>query len=166
MITLQRTLATAAAILMLIAMWPGQEARAIPASLLMFYGEPLKKSVLVSGDDARAFGDLQQTGSAAPSTAGRNFIAVAIFYGPANDPAVRGVPPDQLTPQMAWQHGRYYPATAKDPALFLVTNMQVKQMKMATAPMPDANTRFISMGPLSPNALAVLKRLGIPTQSK
>src|SRR5437667_257978 len=107
MINSKRTLATAAAVLILIAMWPGQQARAIPASVLMFYGEPLKKSVLVTGEDARAFGDLQQgSGSAAPSTTGRSFITVAIFYGPANNPAVNGTPVDQLTPQMAWQHGR------------------------------------------------------------
>src|SRR5580765_5265772 len=119
----KRMLAIPLAVLVLLALWPGQPMRAMPASLLMFYGEPLKKSVLVSGEDARAFGDLQQNGSAAPSTTGRAFISVAIFFGPPNDPAVNHVPVDQLTPQMAWLHGRYYPATADQPALFLVTRM-------------------------------------------
>src|SRR5262245_14073413 len=97
-----RRAATVVTALLLIAMWPHQRTQAFPASLLMFYGEPLKKSVLVSGDDARAFGDLQQRGTTPPSTAGRAFITVAIFYGPANDPAVNRVPVEQLTPKMAW----------------------------------------------------------------
>lgn len=155
----KRMLATTVAVLILIAIWPVQHLRAMPASVLIFYGEPLKKSVLVSGDDARTFGDLQQTGSAAPSTAGRVFISVAIFVGPTSNPAGTGVPMDQLTPQMAWQHGRYYPATADQPALFLVTRLERK----AAQGMPDANSTFVSMGPVSPAAIAVLKRLGIPT---
>src|SRR6185436_3145351 len=141
----RRMLATVAAVLVLIAMWPGQRMQALPASLLMFYGEPLKKSVLVTGDDARAFGDLQRTGSTPPSTTGRAFIAVAIFYGPPSNPAVNGVPVEKLTPQMAWQHGRYYPATADLPAMLLVTRMDTK----AAQGMPGPNAMFVDIGPLS-----------------
>ena len=155
----KRTLVTVTAALILIGIWPGQRTDAMPASLLMFYGDPLKKPVLVSGDDARAFGDLQLNGSAPPPTTGRTFIKVAIFYGPADDPAVNRVPVDRLTPQMAWQHGRFYPATAGQPALLVVARMQVK----ATQTLPDDRTMLATMGPVSPSAVAVLKRLGIPT---
>jgi hypothetical protein len=91
----------------------------------------------------------------------RSSISVAIFYGPANDPAVNHVPVDKLTPEMGWQQGRYYPATPTQPAILLVTRMDAKASR--AIPAPTDTSSFVSIGPLPPAAIDVLKRLGIPT---
>lgn len=132
---------------------------ALGPTVLMFYGEPLKKPVLVTGADVAAFGDMLLTPTTAPAPeARRTFIMVALFWGPPNNPANNGVPVDQLTPQMAWQHGRLYPATTTQPAL-LLTDRFVKAVQ-ATAPTRDS--AYDCGGPLSAAAVALLQRLGIP----
>lgn len=138
-----------------------QPLQALGPTVLMFYGEPLTKPVLVAGEDANAFPDrslLGQTTVTAKDTAGRSFIKVALFWGLPGDPARNGTPLAQLTPQMAAQHGRFYPATATQPALLLTA----QYMKQAQGDLPDERTVFNSGGPVAPAALAVLQRLGIP----
>jgi hypothetical protein len=128
---------------------------------MIFYGEPLKKQVIVSGPDIVLFGDLTQP-LAPTETANRTFIAVALFWGLASNPAGNGVPIAELTPAMASQHGRYYPATATQPAAIMMTSM----MKYMAQPPPDASrgvAPFVWGGPVPAPAVALLKRLGIPT---
>ena len=159
MITPRRTLATSFAILALVLAWSGR-LLAVGPSVLMFYGDPLKKPVLVSGSDAAAFDNMLGSASVSESDlAGRTPISVALFWGPATNPANNGVPIDQLKPEMAMQHGRYYPPTATKPAVILVT--QFTKMVQPSAPSSSAAYNF--GGPLSSNAVAVLKRLGVPT---
>jgi hypothetical protein len=153
-----RTLAAAAVALLVLHVQP---LHAIGPTVLMFYGDPLKKPVLVTGADAGVFADvLRPTTVTAKDTTGRSYISVALFWGSAADPAANGVPLAQLTPQMAWQHGRLYAATASQPAL-LVTTAFLKQAQ--AVPGQNEGGVFVSGGPLQPNALAVLQRLGIPT---
>lgn len=152
-----RTIAIAALAFLAVHVQPLQ---AIGPTVLMFYGEPLKKPVFVTGDDAAAFPEtlvLRPTTVPAKDTAGRSFISVALFWGLATDPARNGTPLAQLTPQMASQHARFYPATASQPALLLTT-----QFLKAVQDVPDEHTVFSSGGPLTPAALAVLRRLGLP----
>jgi hypothetical protein len=136
-----------------------QPLQAIGPTVLMFYGEPLKKPVLVTGVDTGAFADvLRLTTVTAAETTGRTYLNVALFWGSPADPAANGVPIAQLTPQMAWQHGRFYPATARQPALLLTAQFMKKAQGV-----PDDHTVFNSGGALAPSAIAVLQRLGIPT---
>ena len=136
---------------------------ALGPTVLMFYGAPLKKPVLVTGADTREFGEeLLRPIQVAPVDPARPYISVALYYGQASDPAGNGVPIDKLTPEMAWQHARFYPATATSPATMRVAAF----MKMAAArgptPVPTNDAAFNGSAPVSPAALAVLQRLGIP----
>jgi hypothetical protein len=135
---------------------------AIGPTVLMFYGSPLKHSVFVTGADAGLFGDLVRPSTvAATETAGRPFVNVALFWGSPADPAVNGVRTlAELTPDMAWQHGRFYPATATQPALLLATAFTKRPQP---TPAPTENTAFVCGGALPPSAVAVLERVGIPT---
>jgi hypothetical protein len=135
---------------------------ALPPTVLMFYGAPLKKPILVTGTETAVFTNLldaSRIGSA--ETISGSYISVALFWGPPSDPAVNRVPVAQLTPQMAWQHGRYYVATASRPAMLLVTQMS---KGIQAVPPETAGKAFIWGGQLSADAVAVLKRLGIPTR--
>ena len=156
----KRILTIAGVALMLVTLW-GQRALAIGPTVMIFYGEPLKKQVIISGKDIDLFGDLTQPVRSAPTT-GRTFITVALFWGLESNPAGNGVPIAQLTPAMASQHGRYYPATATEPAWIIMTT----PMKQASQPPPSARqgtAPYVWGGPLPSEAVALLKRLGIPT---
>jgi hypothetical protein len=157
----RRILTIAVVALLLVAAWPGQRALAIGPTVIIFYGEPLKKQVVISGRDITLFGDLTHPLPPMP-TSGRTFITVALFWGLASNPAGNGVPIAELTPAMASQHGRYYPATATQPAAIMMTTTA----KGIAQPPPDASrgtTPFVWGGPLPVEAVALLKRLGIPT---
>ena len=105
---------------------------------------------------------LAQTDVAVSDTVGRKPINVALFWGPASNPANNGVPLADLKPEMAWQHGRYYPATATKAAVLLVTALTQKGTQAMPPPTAGPST-FTWGGALSADAVAVLKRLGIPT---
>jgi hypothetical protein len=62
-----------------------------------------------------------------------------------------------LKPEMAWQHGRFYPPTARHAAVLLTTLFT----KRAQGPAPDAMAAFSGGGPVPPAALDVLARAGI-----
>jgi hypothetical protein len=135
------------------------QAQGLGPTLMMFYGEPLTKPVHIAGADIATFGSLVHGGPPRThDTAGRTFISVALFWGPTSNPAMNRVPIAQLTPQMAGQHGRFYPATATQPALLIFTTL----MKQAQA-VPTESGLYGWGGPISPAAVAVLKRAGIPT---
>jgi hypothetical protein len=66
-----------------------------------------------------------------------------------------------LKPEMAWQHGRLYLATATQPAAFVTTRFEKASQKV-----PGAGNAgvYTGGGALSQQALAVLSRLGVPTR--
>jgi hypothetical protein len=131
---------------------------AIGPTVLMFYGAPLKAPVLVTGADTALFPDLLKASDVPLLEAqGRPFIAVAMFWGPSSDPAANGTKLADLRPEMAWQHGRFYPATATKPALLLATPFAKGRPHDA----PGEGGIYTWGGAVSPNALAILKRLGI-----
>jgi len=139
-----------------------QRVLAVPPAVMMFHGEPLANPIFVTGKDTLPFGDLftPLRQATRPSLDGRKFVSVAIFSGPIDNPAHNGTPLARLTPQMATQHARLYFATATLPAVMMVTDY-LKQM--SGVPPPDATGEYRSPHVLSPEALAVLKRLGVPT---
>jgi hypothetical protein len=159
MITPRRTLATILVMFAMLVTWTSRVS-AIGPTVLMFYGDPLKKPVMVTGADAALFDNL--VGSAtigAGDTTGRSFITVALFWGPVSNPANNGVALANLKPEMAMQHGRFYAATATKPALLLVTQFT----KSVQSTVPTAESVYTGGGSVSPAALAALKRLGIQT---
>lgn len=125
---------------------------ALGPSVLMFYGGSLASPVFVTGADAGLFGNLLAASNVPQKDmAGRSYLKVAAFWGPASDPALRGTRAlADLRPDMAWQHGKYYPATATQPAVLVVTPLHVKR----ASGLPDFEhaALFSWGGALSPGA--------------
>jgi hypothetical protein len=137
--------------------------QAIGPTVMMFYGGTLPKPVFVTGADTAAFGDLLRPATMSANDLGnRPYVSVALFWGPANDPALNGRPVAELTPEMAWQHGRLYFATTSQPAVLLVTQLTKSTQAI---PAPTAGATFSRGGPIPDTALVVLKRLGITAAS-
>ena len=130
-----------------------QRADAIGPSLLMFYGGTLAAPVFVSGADANQFSNLL---TPSPITekeiAGRSYLKVAVFWGTQANPTGRGVALADLKPEMAWQHGKYYPAAGSKPAVLLVS--AIRDKKEARPPDYSETATFPWGGPLSPAAAA------------
>jgi hypothetical protein len=147
----------------LVLMIVSQTLHAQGASVLMFYGGTLKAPVLLTGEDAAAFNNVSTRASMTVADMGdRPYIPVALYWGSRTDPASNGTPLAALKPEMAWQHGRFYPAAAGKPAVLLTTEL-TKQMATNTHPfpVPSDGAAFIWGGPVSESALAVLKRVGV-----
>lgn len=132
---------------------------AIAPTIMMFYGGTLKQPVFVTGRDTASFGDLFHPAAVTGKDMGnRAYLSVALFLGPEADPFAKGTKPlSELTPQMAWQHARFYPATASQPAALLETPLMKGRQ-----PVPTDAAAFVWGGPVPPAGLAVLRRLGIP----
>src|SRR5215204_668140 len=100
----------------------GRPVQAIGPSVLMIYGGKLPAPVFVTGSDANLFGDLLTPSRvASKDTDGRSYFKVAVFWGTQANPTGHGVPLANLKPEMAWQHGKYYPAVGTKPAVLIVT---------------------------------------------
>ena len=153
----KRTWATAVATIGLM-LSGGANVGAIGPTVMMFHGPPLKAPVFVTGADTSVFGDLHRpAGAAARNLEGRAFVAVALFWGPASDPALRGIRDlKDLTPAMAWQHGRFYPPQAGAPAVFLTTAFTKGVQKL-----PATGGEFVNGGVVSSEALVILRRVGV-----
>jgi hypothetical protein len=139
---------------------------ALGPTVLMFYGGSLKAPVYVSGQDAGAFGDLLTPARVPPrDVAGRPYLKVAAFWGPLSDPALKGIRVlTDLTPEMAWQHGKLFPPTATQPAVLLVTPLHVKNIQAVPDFADDG--RFSWGGALSPTALVVLQKASVVSATK
>jgi hypothetical protein len=132
-----------------------QRVQAIGPSVLMFYGGKLQTPVLVTGAEANLFGDLLTPSKVAPADiAGRTYLKVAVFWGTQANPTGLGVKLSDLKPEMAWQHGKYYPATGSKPAVLIVTTVHKKTAQRA----PDftQDESFVWGGALSPAAAAAV----------
>ena len=81
----------------------------------------------------------------------RAYVNLAIFWGRYDA--------DQLRPESASQHGRFYPATASEPAVVVVT---VPDMQKRSNPIPSELAGFAAAWTLSPQELSTLKSLGFP----
>jgi hypothetical protein len=81
----------------------------------------------------------------------RPYVNLAIFWGQYD--------PDQLKPEHASQHGRFYPPTAFEPAVVVTT---VPDMQKKSNPIPEELRGFTAGWTLSPQELTTLKGLGFP----
>ena len=81
----------------------------------------------------------------------RPYVNLAIFWGRYDA--------DQLKPESASQHGRFYPPTATEPAIVVTT---VPDMQKKPNPIPTDLERFAAAWTLSPQELSALKSLGFP----
>ena len=138
---------------------------AISPSAVMVYGEKLAQPVLLRPTDPAdfpAFGLLWwRAGSYANPTPidqqlwsglkNRPYVSLAIFWGRYDS--------DQLKPENASQHGRFYPATASQPAIVVTT---VPDMQNKSNPIPSDLERFAAAWTLSSQELSTLKTLGFP----
>jgi hypothetical protein len=129
-------------------------------TVLMFYGSTLTKPVIVSGADAMTFRGLITPASISARDLGdRSYVPVALFWASRLDPARNGTRAySDLTPEMAWQHGRFYPPAPGKPAVLLVTKLAKRAQPV---PLPSDAAAFIWGGPVSPAALEMLERLGV-----
>jgi len=144
------TLVLAAALLIISG---AQRADALGPSLLMFYGGTLPGPVYITGADANLFGDLL-TASTVPAKdlEGRPYLKVATFWGTQANPTGHGIPLADLKPEMAWQHGKYYPAAGAKPAVLVVTPLDKKGARVP--PSFDNDALFPWGGALSKAAAA------------
>jgi len=151
---LRSIVAALAAVVLVFAL--GRRVEAIGPSVLMFYGGTLAAPVFVTGAEANLFGDLLTPSKVAvKETEGRAYLKVAVFWGTQANPTGLGVALKDLKPEMAWQHGKYYPATASKPAVLVVTTLH----KKASQSVPDfADDQLFSWGgALSPAATTAVK---------
>jgi hypothetical protein len=141
---------------------------AVSPSAVIVYGEKLAQPILLraaSPADYPAFGILWwQAGSYSHPTRtvqgdaqlisslrNRPYVNLAIFWGQYE--------PNQLKPENASQHGRFYLPTASEPAVVVST---VPDMQKKSNPIPKELGGFFAVWTLSPQDLTTLKGLGFP----
>jgi hypothetical protein len=141
---------------------------AISPSAVLVYGEKLAQSTLLrpaSPEDFPAFGLLWwQAGRYSNPTRtvqgdpqllsdlkNRPYVNLAIFWGRYEA--------NEFKPENASQHGRFYPPTASDPALVVVT---APDMQKKANPIPKELEGFRAVWTLSPQDLTTIKGLGFP----
>jgi hypothetical protein len=128
-------------------------------TVMMFYGGALKAPVTVSGQDVDAFGDFMRKSTVTVADLGtRPFMNVALFWGSLRDPANNGTPIARLTPEMAWQHGRFYPPSGAQPAVLLTTQFTKAAQPV---PVPSSGSAFVGGGVVPDTALPLLRKLGL-----
>jgi hypothetical protein len=147
---------------------PSTPASAISPSAVMVYGETLGQPILLrpaSPADFPAFGLLWwQAGAYRQPTRtvqgdpellsalrNRPYVSLAIFWGRYE--------PEELKPENASQHGRFYPPTAAGPAVVVST---VPDMQKKSNAVPQELRGFAAVWTLSPQELTTLKNLGFP----
>lgn len=130
----------------------------IGPTVMMFHGAPLAKPVYITGTETDAFGNLHATSSVPAASLDGPYISVALFWGPPSDPAVNGTTRlEDLRPEMAWQHGRLYAATASRPAVLMTTLFTKRAQGVA----PPNATSYSGGGPVPAAAVSVLQRHGL-----
>ena len=128
-------------------------------TVMMFYGGTLTKPIVVSGPDVEAFGDVTRRSTITVAALGaRPYLDVAMFWGPLRDPANNGTPLSGLTPQMAWQHGRFYPPSGTQPAVLLTTQLTKSTQPV---PLPANGQAFTGGGEVPATALPLMRTLGL-----
>ena len=141
---------------------------AISPSAVMVYGEKLGPPIVLrpaSPADFPAFGllwwnagsylhptrTLQGDPQLLSDLSKRSYVNLAIFWGRYDA--------DQLKPENASQHGRFYLPTASEPAVVVST---VPDMQKKSNPIPHELKGFAAAWILSPQELTTLKGLGFP----
>lgn len=155
--SIMRTGACAAVLIVLAA----RPVLAIRPVIIMFYGGALKQPVFVT--DTMVFHDLENpTTITARELGGREYLSVAMFWGTQWERYLaEGKPVGSLTPEMAGQHGRFYPATSDRPAVLLQTKPQ-----LAARPVPRDSVVLDWGGELEPSWLPFLLAKGVPAAAR
>ena len=152
-----RGLRTIAALLVFVL--AGAALHAQQATVIMFYGGDWKDKILLTDADAASFKNLlTETPISIKEMGDRPYRTVAVFWGSRSDPARNGKSIAELTPDMAWQHGRLYPPQTGKPAVLLVTRLTKFSQPV---PLPSNDSAFVWGGPVSDASLAVLKQRAI-----
>lgn len=143
-----------AAVLIVVAARPVMAIRPV---IIMFYGGALKQPVFVT--DTMVFHDLENpTSITARDMGGREYLSVAMFWGTQWERYLaQGKPLGSLTPEMAGQHGRFYPATSDRPAVLLQNRPQ-----LAARPVFQDAGALDWGGELAPSWLPFLLSKGVP----
>jgi hypothetical protein len=141
---------------------------AVSPSAVMVYGEKLEQPILLrpaGPADFPAFGLLWWKAGAysrptrtvqgdpelLSSLSKRPYVNLAIFWGSYD--------PDQLKPEHASQHGRFYLPTASEPAIVVST---IPDMQKKSNPIPRELGGFAAAWTLGRQELTTLKGLGFP----
>ena len=143
--------------------WPEvNEARFISPRIIMFYGDPLRSPIYITGQDSRVLHDIENpTDLRASEFSTRRFIKMAMFWGTQWDPYYFGKQSLKgLTPDKAGQHGRLY--LGGDESSVPVVLQTVPRIQPFAIP-SDSNA-FSWGGPLPAESVAVLRRYGVPTR--
>jgi hypothetical protein len=122
--------------------------------LMMVYGPPLSKPIVLQDwrENLTVMVGLERTNIDPGELEGRPYLKMALFWGPRWVEYVEeGRPLDALRPEQANQHARFYPATEDEPALITFGSSKFG---------PGVIRR------VEPEALAVLARHGIPVRSE
>jgi hypothetical protein len=153
---------------LLLAAFSSTPVLAISPSAVLVYGEKLAQPTLLrpgSPQDFPAFGLLWwNAGSYARPTRtvqgdpqllsalkNRLYVNLAIFWGQYEA--------NQFKPENASQHGRFYPPTASEPAIVVVT---APDMQKKANPIPKELDGFRGVWTLSPQELTQVKGIGFP----
>jgi hypothetical protein len=138
-----------------------QPAFAIRPVVIMFYGEPLRQPVFLT--DTMVFHDLENpTAITSKDVAGREYLRVAMFWGTQWNQYLSGERPlRSLTPEMASQHGRFYPATSDRSAVLLQTKPQLERM-----PIPEDPSVLTWGGVLDASWIDGLVARGVPAKRR
>jgi len=145
-----------------VACWTAtNEAMFISPRIIMFYGEPLRAPIYITGEHSRMFHDIEDpTELRVSGFSNRRFIKVAMFWGTQWDPYYFGkLPLKGLTPDMAGQHGRLYLADREGMPFLLQTVPRLKPV-----PLPTDPNDFSWGGPVPSEAVSLFKYYGVPTR--
>jgi len=137
------------------------EARFVSPRIIMFYGEPLRSPIYITGEHSRMFHDIENpTDLRVSGFSKRRFIKVAMFWGTAWDPYYFGtLPLKGLTPDKAGQHGRLYLADGKAAPTLLQTVPHLKPVALPSDP-----NDFVWGGPVPVESVALLRYYRVPTR--
>lgn len=151
----------------LVAIALGTSVHAAFPRLIMFSGGALKTPMVMTDWPASSafLQSLQESRSIPEQTlSGRPFLHVTMFWGPQWKKYMdEGRPVSALRPEEGNEHGRFYPATASEPAVLLLTGAP-RQFDRAS-PVPGDTGAFSRGHVLDARSLGMLERAGIPVST-
>ena len=131
--------------------------------VIMFYGEPLKAPIFITGEDSRVLHDLQNPASlTVADVRHRPFVAMASFWGTEWDDYYFGRRSVQdLTPEQAGQHGRLYLGDDSKPPVVLQTYPRLRPV-----PLPVNDMALTWGGELPSTVVEKLRSFQVPLSKR
>jgi len=137
---------------------------AVRPMIIMFYGGSLKQPVFITDlAETMVFHDLEKPTTLVASDLGaREYVKVAMFWGVRWEPYTSGLQPvTSLMPELASQHGRFYPAEGDRPAVLLQTKPQLERR-----PVPTDVAELTWGGEMERTWAEFLVRKGVATRAR